>query len=1696
MADPLSLAASLAGLVSLADSVFRHVYRYVRGVSAAKEEISNIAQELQSLTGVLRSIQALAEGLEEDGNTYDPAIRVHHVYHCEQTLNKIHDRMKRAVQKVEKSRSRDGIMQQLKWPFSKSETLEVLEELERHKSTMNLGIGTDSMHKMQMLLSKQKETDVVVSETRQVVHELRTEILVDAKKRRVLEFFMDTAKVNPQTSLDTNIKIRHPMTGLWLTESPVFIQWLDTPGSNIWLSGIPGGGKTVLAGAVTQETLTHASQSPELGAAFFFCDYKNEETLKSTNIIGALASQLARQKDKAFDLLQEYYDDLHPVDSLPKKADSDDLRALVGKMCELFNQVSVVIDGVDECGDGMDEVAEMLSDLASNSSVMSMAIFSRYNVAISRQIGDDFKLISIEARSHDIELYVRAELESLVNRGRLRITNASLKDDIRDALVDQAQGMFRWVACQLDYLCGFSSDFERRKALGHLPPTLHETYLRLLQRFSALPHETQFKIQMCLDFIAFSPEKLSINQLRAAISTPELVGSALSDDNMVSEEDIEFMCGSLLRKSDNGMFFEFAHFSVREFLEHESLAGIPSLKQYQICPERSNRMLAAQSLRFLQLSNLELEIPDPSSLLEHEAAVRHDDILGEFYSLSAKLSLRLSSSEKLDPISADLMKSLFHPRKSSCFVLFVTQVCFSLQTYFFLNGMLETNEERRFELAKLFLYDDFRPIHFAAALNLPEVCSHLMDIGSDPKARCAFGTPLELTITSFLRFTIDICDVNKEQLERDYQCIYNPVQILLGTSKRRNSTFDMFEHLRMEQVAPGESSLPQPSYLLRQAILIAFIQNDFIVLRNLLCGGLTLDDTICVELFGKLMHLSASATQSDDRPLLCFLQYIGSVLGPDPGWQLEIGRLIWNTAVKLDLSFTQDPTVTDSRISLSRDALVSRALTSIKTKDLQGLQKCLADGRLDLSERYQDTEAEHTDKVTLLHFAVLEDNVEAVTHLAKVGCDPNMTAIRLGRESPPIHDCGSIEVFEELLAHGAQATVVDTRTGETIWHFYVPKTEPETGFFEDLAARYPSETANSLLTKAKDGATPLEGILGSDLEAESADKALALIAICQGLGDFWPRHDPLLGIAAEFGSERVIRRLIEVGGRIDEIGPNFETPLHRLSIHISSGSVQFLKPLYPGALNMRFEGKLPLQLYIEKCSYHNEPIISEVAQELLTDQALVSIDGNGTTLWEYCCNFNPIGIDDNDQSINKPLALLGWLLGNVSALKEYDKRYGKSGLILILARFVALDVTEDLTSIISPRALSHAIDATDCWASAKNDPDVLRFLQFVINNCSHILVSVLVEHGVSVQKQVDGYSSVQIAFESPLVLSFCSDEEGKDILRNMLDHASPEHLNDYGKDGLTILHRLSTSDSDPDADQKLEWLIKTLVEKGADMNKLHGFGWGYTPMAYHLSESSVFSAAYLLDLGADPGLASDGWQDAACAAALTGSTTFLKKLYEFLKKSEMTVNWGRTSTVWGEYKQGSDIRMDGVNAIHCASMLESLDALKFYVDHGLIDDLEATSAEGWTAMHCAAWRGCPLTVEYLSSKGCKVTSETENHSTPLHLSVQQGNFKTTQTLVRLGAKDVPDATGMTPSMYASRSNNRPICQLLSVTLMPESHIQQQPAGNLLPRKRLKTLTNALSEAIKSDDIKECMRLCANGCPICQHNGRVTFDACA
>ncbi|PNP86125.1 hypothetical protein FNYG_00353 [Fusarium nygamai] len=439
MADPLSLAASIAGLISLADVIFRTTYKFVRAAKDAKDEIQSLLDEINNLSSVLRRLEALTSDLEDEGQSFDPTLRNHYLNHCYKTFNRIEFRVKKASESFKKSKF-DGIVRQLKWPFSSSETKELLAELSRHKETISVALLADSMRKIQLSLSKSDEIDKKLTALGEMARriEINTMIAIDDRKKRTLDHFM---KVNPQPALQTSIRLRHSMTGLWLTESPTFIRWLETPGSKLWLTGIPGAGKTVLAGSVIQEALTRSYTSRKIGAAFFFCDYKDPKTWNTVNILGALASQLARQNDESYNVLNAYYKILYPPKGLPQTADADDLRAQISQMCETLDQTIIVVDGLDECDDLTGEVVDNLMQLADYSERLSMALFSRDHYDIRVRVEEEFEYIQIAAHTEDVELYVNAEIDKRIRMRQLQLSSADMKEEIRGALVGKADGM-------------------------------------------------------------------------------------------------------------------------------------------------------------------------------------------------------------------------------------------------------------------------------------------------------------------------------------------------------------------------------------------------------------------------------------------------------------------------------------------------------------------------------------------------------------------------------------------------------------------------------------------------------------------------------------------------------------------------------------------------------------------------------------------------------------------------------------------------------------------------------------------------------------------------------------------------------------------------------------------------------------------------------------------------------------------------------------------------------------------------------------------------------------------------------------------------------------------------------------------------------------------------------------------------------
>jgi hypothetical protein len=212
MTDPLSIAASIAGLLSLADVVFDRLIKYSKSAKNANEEIRGLANEVNLLIGALSSLERLAKGFRDE--PFDRAFRMDHIDACQTLLQSLRE-------KVPKPDAND-LKNRLTWPFKSSFVKEKLEELTRHKQHITLALTADSMNALLSIISAQKDSQDTASATlghARQTHEIVCRIHQDAEKRKVLESFL---RCNPQSNYETSLGLRHPRTGLWLLRMPDF----------------------------------------------------------------------------------------------------------------------------------------------------------------------------------------------------------------------------------------------------------------------------------------------------------------------------------------------------------------------------------------------------------------------------------------------------------------------------------------------------------------------------------------------------------------------------------------------------------------------------------------------------------------------------------------------------------------------------------------------------------------------------------------------------------------------------------------------------------------------------------------------------------------------------------------------------------------------------------------------------------------------------------------------------------------------------------------------------------------------------------------------------------------------------------------------------------------------------------------------------------------------------------------------------------------------------------------------------------------------------------------------------------------------------------------------------------------------------------------------------------------------------------
>ncbi|KAM0474204.1 hypothetical protein ACHAP7_007891 [Fusarium lateritium] len=746
MADPLSISASIAGLVALADLVFRSGTKYAKSYRGAQKEVEGLLREIRELSVVLHSLSLVAFDLEEtetpkkNASHTTTSLQPHHLHDCRQLLRRLETNLSRTGTSIKSDSGLERLQARLKWPFTSAESKEMILEIQRYKQVIDIALASGTLAKLNLCLSRHSEIkdrlDGVQRITEKIL-DIQVKIALDAKRNKVLQ---DFGQVNPRQEYETNRSLRHGLTGLWLTQGSDFDHWYSTLGSRIWCSGIPGAGKSVLAAAIVQE-----------------CLQRNADDQPSS-ILSSLCMQLALQNENAFEILQQYHEEFYSSRYLSTEPTIGNLIEILSQLCACFSQVHIVVDGLDECCGQAGASVKSLAKLAKSAGgkLVSLALLSRNEIEIRQEVEDDFAHIEIEAQTADIQLYVASELSERIASRKLRLRDPSLKDLIMLRLVDGAKGMFRWVACQIDHMCELPTDKARQQALDKLPPTLFATYDRILMRIETYSDSVKHLVKKALLLLFFNRPEIGMKGLCEAISFNE-DSNTLDNDEIVDEEDLLRWCSSFVRiktihrGQGDPVTIEFAHFTVREYLGTLETRCFDrasvKLRDYAVSLKDSEELFALSCIHCITINNVE-RLPSVGNLtlvIENLVKQRRRS---ELYSYAVvawpcHITRGIGPTDK----TLGLLHGLFQPCKTTAFCLWAIEYI------------------RRYELSLLghepdlilpgpfwdeivyaILRPEFSTLHMAAAFGLHDICKELLEMGSDAELCSRFGTPLDCAV--------------------------------------------------------------------------------------------------------------------------------------------------------------------------------------------------------------------------------------------------------------------------------------------------------------------------------------------------------------------------------------------------------------------------------------------------------------------------------------------------------------------------------------------------------------------------------------------------------------------------------------------------------------------------------------------------------------------------------------------------------------------------------------------------------------------------------------------------------------------------------------------------------------------------------------------------------------------------------------
>ncbi|TVY50823.1 Vegetative incompatibility protein HET-E-1, partial [Lachnellula cervina] len=396
---------------------------------------------------------------------------------------------------------------------------------------------------------------------------------LDRKYLKVLEWF----SAAPSTLEDHNTfhGIRSNGSGDWILKHEKIQNWyeLETPISSIlWLNGIPGAGKTVLASVIIDACLENKACT----TAYFYCKENDTEKNHCISVFRGLLQQLLGQ---CKELVPYCYDKVSSTGELTLTTTTL-AEQLLKVFFEKLGRQCVVIDGLDECGPAQRKLllsffSKMVDHCDERDPGKLRVLFvSQVSIDIEKALQSaTIMRLTAKDNKNDITTYVGHWCTEIQQKYDLE---SSTVEFIRESTCLRASGMFLFAKLVLDHLYALETKeniLNEIKIYG-FPEGLEEAIIRRLKQ--QLKQEQWSIACKLLGWMVCAKRPLNWREIQSVVSM-DTQNQSIDLDKRKLRSNIQDYCGSLIQVSD-GDRVELVHTTAKMYVIDSGYVNRPTVE--------------------------------------------------------------------------------------------------------------------------------------------------------------------------------------------------------------------------------------------------------------------------------------------------------------------------------------------------------------------------------------------------------------------------------------------------------------------------------------------------------------------------------------------------------------------------------------------------------------------------------------------------------------------------------------------------------------------------------------------------------------------------------------------------------------------------------------------------------------------------------------------------------------------------------------------------------------------------------------------------------------------------------------------------------------------------------------------------------------------------------------------------------------